>query len=57
MKEKIGLRNILIENDMEVVREVQKSVEVIYEGKIVENGKRKEIYREKMNKYRREIID
>lgn len=57
LKEKFGIRYILISKEIGVVREIKESVEVIYRGNIVEEGKKEEVLDNKRNDYKREMVD
>lgn len=57
LKEKFGIRYILISKEIGEVREIKESVEVIYRGNIVEEGKKEEVLDNKRNDYKREMVD
>lgn len=50
IKRERGMGMLLVKNNMGVVEEIEKRVVVMYEGRIVERGKVKEVLRNKRNK-------
>lgn len=50
IKRERGMGMLLVKNNMGVVEEIEKRVVVMYEGRIIERGKVKEVLRNKRNK-------